>query len=53
MADNPIPEVVRRQVWNLLRPYRDVKILSFPPITLDWVLHRVLGSDRGNPNPGS
>lgn len=53
MSSNPIPEPIRRQVWDLLRPYRDITILSFPPITLNWVLHRVLGSDKGNPNPGT
>jgi len=49
MASNPIPDAVRRQVWDLLRQYKDIKILSFPPITLDYVLHRILGSDRGRP----
>jgi hypothetical protein len=49
MANNPIPEDVRRAAWNLLRPYKDIKIIAFPPVTLDWVLHRLFGSDRYNP----
>ena len=47
MSSNPIPESVRRQVWDLLRQYKDIKILSFPPITVNYVLNRLLGYDRG------
>lgn len=53
MSSNPIPESVRREAWNLLRPYRNVKIPGLPFVTLNYVLHRLFGSDKGNPNPGS
>lgn len=47
MANNPFPENVRREAWNLLRDYKDVRIPGLPFITLGWVLNRLFGYDRG------
>ena len=49
MASNPIPESVRRQVWDLLRAYKDAEIVSVFGIhlKLEYFLSHALGYDRG------
>lgn len=49
MASNPFPDSVRREAWNLLRPFKDNKVALIGPftVTVGWVLERLFGYDRG------
>lgn len=48
-AKNPIPETIRRQVWDILRPFKDMEIPIFGPVhvKLEIILSHLLGYDRG------
>jgi hypothetical protein len=40
-----IPESVKRQVWEIVRPFKDIKLTVVGP-TLGWAITRVFGRDK-------
>lgn len=43
--DFQIPEETKRLAWNLLRPFKDIKLTIIGP-TLGWAITRVFGRDK-------